>query len=306
MEKGLPVDASFVNRYLRRDGSIRWMEWMSTPAPDGLVYGVGRDITQRMQAEGTLRQTLADLNARNRELQDFAFIASHDLQEPLRKIRAFADRLQQRHAESLAAEARDYLDRTSHAASRMQVLINDLLAYSRVAARGKPFSQVKLDTVMAGVVDDLEASLEASGGRVEAGPLPTIEADPTQMRQLFQNLLSNALKFRSPDRQVVIEVSAEREEGVDGAGWILRFQDNGIGFEPRHAEKVFAPFQRLHARQEYEGTGIGLAIVRRIVERHRGTIQAQGRPGEGATFLIWLPEQQPADAGGVAIPLSGP
>lgn len=302
--QGEKVTLSFVNRYVRRDGDVRWMEWMSAPSSDGLVYAVGRDITQRRQAEATLRQTLADLNARNRELQDFAFIASHDLQEPLRKIRAFADRLQQRHAALLADEARDYLDRTSQAASRMQVLINDLLAYSRVAARGKPFTQVKLDTVLAGVVDDLEASLEASEGRIMAGPLPTLEADATQMRQLFQNLLSNALKFRSPDRPPVVKVSAEPDTGVDGPGWILRFEDNGIGFEPRHAEKVFAPFQRLHPRQDYDGTGIGLAIVRRIVERHRGEIRAEGRPGEGSTFIVRLPGRQPAGRDGLAVPLT--
>ena len=300
------VNLRFVNRYVCKDGSVRWMEWMSAPSTDGLVYAVGRDITQRLQAEETLRQTLADLNARNRELQDFAFIASHDLQEPLRKIRAFADRLQQRHAASLSGEARDYLDRTSQAANRMQVLINDLLAYSRVAARGKPFTQVKLETVLAGVLEDLETSLETSGGRVEAGSLPEIEADATQMRQLFQNLLSNALKFRSPDRAPVVRVSAEADSGVDGPGWILRFQDNGIGFDPRYADKVFAPFQRLHARQEYEGTGIGLAIVRRIVERHRGSIHAEGRPGEGATFVIRLPARQPAGTTGLAVPLSEP
>ena len=303
--RGRQVTRSFVNRYVRRDGGVRYMEWMSAPA-DGLVYAVGRDITQRLQAEETLRQTLVDLNARNRELQDFAFIASHDLQEPLRKIRAFADRLQQRHAASLSGEARDYLDRTSQAANRMQVLINDLLAYSRVAARGKPFTQVKLETVLAGVLEDLETSLETSGGRVEAGSLPEIEADATQMRQLFQNLLSNALKFRSPDRAPVVRVSAEADSGVDGPGWILRFQDNGIGFDPRYADKVFAPFQRLHARQEYEGTGIGLAIVRRIVERHRGNIHAEGRPGEGATFVIRLPARQPAGTTGLAVPLSEP
>ncbi|KFL37102.1 PAS domain S-box protein [Arenimonas donghaensis] len=304
--QGRKVQTSFVNRYVSKAGEVRWMEWMSAPAQDGLVYAVGRDITQRLQSEAALRQTLADLNARNRELQDFAFIASHDLQEPLRKIRAFADRLQERHADALTAEARDYLDRTCKAASRMQVLINDLLAYSRVAARSKPFTRVKLDAVLAGVVDDLETSLEASGGRVEAGALPVIEADATQMRQLFQNLISNALKFRSPDRPPVIRVEAEKEAGMDGPGWILRFIDNGIGFEPRHAEKVFAPFQRLHGRQEYDGTGIGLAIVRRIVERHRGAIQAEGRPGEGASFVIRLPERQPADRGTLANPLSEP
>lgn len=298
------VAARFANRYVCKDGRVRWMEWMSSPDDDGLVYAVGRDITERLRAEAALRQSLTDLNARNRELQDFAFIASHDLQEPLRKIRAFADRLQQRHAAALADEARDYLDRTSQAAARMQVLIDDLLAYSRVAARAKAFKPVDLGPVMAGVIEDLEATLEASGGRIVVGPLPTIEGDATQLRQLFQNLLSNALKFRAPGRAPVVEVGAERVQGVDGPAWILRFSDNGIGFEPRYAEKVFGPFQRLHGRQEYPGTGIGLAIVRRIVERHRGTIHAEGRPGEGATFVIQFPERQSPEPAGVAAPLS--
>lgn len=300
------VSTSFVNRYLRRDGGVRWMEWMSAPAPDGLVYAVGRDITERLQQDATLRQTLADLNARNRELQDFALIASHDLQEPLRKIRAFSDRLQQRHAAQLADEARDYLDRTSQAAGRMQVLIDDLLAYSRVSARGKPFSRVDLQAVMAGVVEDLETALEASGGRVEVEHLPTIDADRTQMRQLFQNLLSNALKFRSPGRPPLIRVEARARDGEDGLEWTLLFEDNGIGFEPRYAAKVFAPFQRLHARQQFDGTGIGLAIVRRIVERHRGSIEAEGRPGEGAIFTIRLPARQPSEPGGLAGPMQDP
>ncbi|WP_295364339.1 PAS domain S-box protein [Arenimonas sp.] len=306
LARGDVVPLNFMNRYRRRDGGYRWMEWMSAPAGDGLVYAVGRDVTDRLQAEATLRQTLADLNARNRELQDFAFIASHDLQEPLRKIRAFADRLQQRHAAQLADEARDYLDRTTQAAERMQVLINDLLAYSRVAARGKPFVRVKLDQVLAGVLDDLEATIEASGGRIEADPLPEIEGDPTQLRQVFQNLLSNALKFRAPERPPRVRITAEPTGGVDGRQWILRFTDNGIGFEPQYAEKVFGPFQRLHARQQYQGTGIGLAIVRRIVERHRGSIEAEGRPGEGAVFTLRLPERQPGDGGEVlAVPLGG-
>lgn len=307
LARGEPVESRFANRYRSRDGGWRWMEWMSAPAGDGFVYAVGRDITERLQAEATLRQTLADLDARNRELQDFAFIASHDLQEPLRKIRAFADRLQQRHAASLEPEARDYLDRTTQAAERMQVLINDLLSYSRVAARGKPFSRVRLDKVLAGVLEDLEATLEASGGQVEAGSLPQVDGDPTQLRQVFQNLLSNALKFRAADRPPRVRISAEPVDGVDGRRWILRFIDNGIGFDPQYAEKIFGPFQRLHARQQYQGTGIGLAIVRRIVERHRGTITAVGRPGEGAEFILELPERQPtAGEDGVAAPVAGP
>jgi PAS domain S-box-containing protein len=296
------VPRSFQNRYVCRDGSVRWLDWVSVPGPDGLVYGVGRDITERRKAEAALDQTLADLNSRNRELQDFAFIASHDLQEPLRKIRAFSDRLQQRHAAALAPEARDYLDRTGQAAARMQVLIDDLLAYSRVA-RGKPFVRVDLGGVLAAVLEDLEARLESSGGQVEAGPLPTVEGDPTQLRQVFQNLLANALKFRHPDRAPRVRISAAAVRIGDAPGWELTFADNGIGFEPKYAERIFGPFQRLHGRQDYEGTGIGLAIVRRIIERHRGTIQAEGRPGEGATFLLQMPERQPAEAAGPSGPM---
>lgn len=290
----LPVPRMFENRFVGKDGTVRWLEWMSERGEDGLVFGVGRDITQRRQAELALRQTLADLDARNRELQDFAFVASHDLQEPLRKIRAFSDRLQQRYSEGMPAEARDYLSRSSQAAARMQTLIDDLLAYSRVAARGKPFGKVDMGALVAAVSEDLEARLESSGGRIEAGPLPTIEGDPTQLRQMMQNLLANALKFRHPARPPVVSVSAEptRIDGV--AAWCFRVVDNGIGFDMRYADKVFVPFQRLHGRQEYEGTGIGLAIVRRIVERHRGTVVAEGVAGEGATFTVCLPERQPA------------
>ena len=295
LKAGVSVPHQFENRYISRKGVVHWIAWTSVPGDDGLVYGVGHDITERRRAEQALRQTLVDLNNRNRELQDFAFIASHDLQEPLRKIRAFSDRLQQRHAALLPAEARDYLDRTGQAAARMQTLIDDLLAYSRVVARGKAFGAVDLDQVLTGVIDDLEARLESSGGRIERGPLPTLEGDPTQLRQLLQNLLANALKFRSPDRAPVVKVSAAQATLHGAPAWELRVEDNGIGFEERYAEKIFGPFQRLHGRQDYEGTGIGLAIVRRIAERHRGTVRAEGRVGEGAAFILLLPAHQPAD-----------
>ena len=278
-------------RYLRADGESRWIEWLSSVGDDGLVYAVGRDITERRAAEAALRLTLADLDARNRELQDFAFIASHDLQEPLRKIRAFSDRLQRRFAGELSTEAADYLARSHQAAERMQGLIDDLLAYSRVA-RGKPFRRVDLNKALAAVLEDLEERLESSGGQVEAGPLPSLEADPTQVRQLLQNLVANALKFRAPERPPQVRISAAPVRLGEAPGWELRIEDNGIGFDPRHAEKIFAPFQRLHGRDRYEGTGIGLAIVRRIVERHRGSIRAEGRPGEGACIVIQLPEVQ--------------
>ena len=156
------------------------------------------------------------------------------------------------------------------------------------------------------MLEDLEARLESSGGRVEAGTLPVIEGDPTQLRQVFQNLIANALKFRSPDRPPVVRIDAERVRIDDTPGWRLTFTDNGIGFETRYAERIFGPFQRLHGRQDYEGTGIGLAIARRIVERHRGTLRADGRPGEGATFLSEIPERQPSDSAPPAGPMEDP
>jgi PAS domain S-box-containing protein len=257
------------------------------------VFGIAHDITERRRAELALQQTFEELRLRNRELQDFAFVASHDLQEPLRKIQAFSDRLKTRHAAQLDLQARDYLDRSAQAAARMQVLIDDLLAYSRVSSRGKPFAPVDLARVAARVVDDLEPRIESSGARVEVGALPTLEGDATQLYQLLQNLLSNALKFRAPGRDPLVRIEAIADTLPGGrAGWELRVTDNGIGFDPKYAERIFAPFQRLHARQDYEGTGIGLAIVRRIVERHRGSIRAEARSDGGATFIVLLPERQ--------------
>jgi len=240
-----------------------------------------------------LGQAVDDLRVRNRELQDFAFVASHDLQEPLRKIQAFADRLLTRHAGQLDLQGRDYLERCAQAAARMQTLIDDLLAYSRINARTLPFAPVDLQAVAGRVLEDLEARIETSGGAVEIGALPTLEGDATQLQQLLQNLLSNALKFRSPERAPRVRVEAAPAVlDRDRPGWELRVTDNGIGFDARHAERIFAPFQRLHPRQDYEGTGIGLAIVRRIVERHRGWVHAEGREGGGAVFRVLLPETQ--------------
>lgn len=262
------------------------------------VIGVHMDVSESKEMDMQLQRTLADLSNRNRELQDFAFIASHDLQEPLRKIRAFSDRLLFRHAGQFDEQARDYLVRTGQAAERMQTLIDDLLAYSRVSARGRPFAKVDLTVLVAAVLEDLEARLESSGGRVEVlDTLPVLDGDATQLRQVFQNLMANALKFRSPDRSPHVRVSAVPTRDADGQrAWTIRVEDNGIGFDSKYAERVFAPFQRLHGREEYEGTGIGLAIVRRIVERHRGVIHAEGRLGYGAAFVMVLPERQLASA----------
>ncbi len=264
-------------------------------APLGLL-GIFTDITERKRAEAKLREFAAQLERSNRELQDFAYVASHDLQEPLRKVAVFGNRLQARCGPSLGPEGSDYLDRMLKAAVRMQTLINDLLAFARVDTRAQPFVPVNLDQVAREVLADLEARLEQVGGRVELHDLPTLDADAVQMRQLIQNLIGNALKFRRPDVPPVVTLRAGllETEGEPGREFCqLVVQDNGIGFEDKYAERIFRVFQRLHGRGQYEGSGVGLAICRRIAERHGGQIFAHGVPGTGATFTVRLPVHQP-------------
>jgi light-regulated signal transduction histidine kinase (bacteriophytochrome) len=247
-----------------------------------------REIRMREEADAKVQALLAELRRSNRELQDFAFVASHDLQEPLRKIQAFGDRLARRERDTLTPEGKDSLQRMQSAAERMQALINDLLTYSRVSTKAQPFVRTDLNAVLRRVLEDLQVRLEATDGEVRAEALPTLDADRTQMHQLLQNLIGNALKFARPGVPPVVTVSARQE----GANWVLSVSDNGIGFEPRHADRIFTIFQRLHGRGEYDGSGIGLAICRKIAERHGGSISAEGVPGEGATFRATLPERQ--------------
>jgi signal transduction histidine kinase len=248
-----------------------------------------QELAERRKVEAALQQSLLELNSRNRELQEFAFVASHDLQEPLRKIQTFSDVLVMRHRDALDEYGRDYLDRMSRAAARMKVLIEDLLEYSRVASGTRPFAPVNLTTVCREVLVDLESRIEATQAQVILSELATINSDATQMRQLFQNLLANALKFRSPDRHPEIRISCTHVMHADRPAIRLEIADNGIGFDAKFAGKIFNPFQRLHTRTEYEGTGIGLAIVRRIVERHRGSIETISEVGQGARFIVTLP-----------------
>lgn len=290
-----PIDG-LLTRMRCADNSYRWLEWVSITASDGLLYGAARDVTARREADLALAKAMDDLRIRNRELQDFAYVASHDLQEPLRKIQSFADRLQSRLTDGLDESSRDYLQRMGNAAHRMQALIDDLLAYSRVATRTATVGPVDLDAVVVMVLDDLETRIAETQATVTVGPLPVIHADTTQMHQLLQNLLANALKFRAAERVCLISISAraiDSDANGAGSGWELRVEDNGIGFEPAYAERIFAPFQRLHPRNVYEGTGIGLAIVRRIVERHGGSIRAEAGAGQGASFIVTLPSLPP-------------
>lgn len=247
-------------------------------------------VAERTRA---LQHFAIELKRSNRELQDFAFVASHDLQEPLRKIRAFGDRLQGSYADHLGTEGQDYIRRMQSASERMSRLITDLLTFSRITTRTKPFLPVSLNQVAAEVLEDLEVAIEETGARISFGELPVIEADEFQMKQLFQNLISNGIKFRRPGVAPVISVSADpHPEGspteASPSLVTLRFTDNGIGFDESYIDRIFLPFQRLHNKSQYSGTGIGLAVCLRVVERHGGTLTATSEPGSGSTFIVTL------------------
>lgn len=233
-----------------------------------------------------------ELARSNQDLQDFAYAASHDLQEPLRKIQAFGDRLQLRCADQLDARGLDYLQRMQQAATRMQTLIVDLLTYSRVTTQARPFTPVDLNQVLTAVLSDLEMRLEETNATIQLDSLPTIDADPTQMAQLFLNLLSNALKFTAPDRPPVIHIHSQTS---DRNNYTIMVSDNGIGFDEKYLDRIFGVFQRLHGREEYSGTGVGLAICQKIVKRHNGHITAASTPDVGSTFFVTLPAHQTSE-----------
>ena len=259
--------------------------------PDGkpkYLLGISEDITEAKRQEEMRLYTRA-LEVSNKELQDFVFVASHDLQEPLRKIQSFGEFLQEEYGAQLEGNGKDYLERMRSAAGRMQTLINDLLTLTRVTTKAKPFEPTELSHVLRDVVSDLEIRIQEKKSKVEVGPLPVLEADATQMRQLFQNLVGNALKFQKKGVPPEVKVTAEV---LEGSRCRIQVRDNGIGFDNRYAEQIFKVFERLHGRDEYEGTGIGLAVCRKVVERHNGTISAEGFPGEGAVFTVTLPLKQ--------------
>lgn len=291
-----PVERTFIRKdgtyisVLNQDRLIR--------DEDGRTIGIRstlQDITARKHAEEQLKVFNEKLQQSNRELQDFAYVASHDLQEPLRKVQAFSDRLNTKYAAELEGDGLDYLERMRSAANRMQMLIQDLLTFSRVSTKALPFTAVDLKIIISEVLTDLEIKIEETAATIEYADMPTIEADPMQMRQLMQNLIGNALKFKSQGVAPVIKIVADRV-AWDGNGnpahVRIRVEDNGIGFDQKYTDKIFTVFQRLHGRTEYEGSGVGLAICRKIVERHDGTITAKSNPGEGATFVFTLPLKQ--------------
>lgn len=262
--------------------------------------------TAHLVLEQKVEERTVELARSNAELEQFAYVASHDLQEPLRKIQAFGSRLQVKNGHLLTEDGLDYLERMQGAAARMQGLINDLLTFSRVGKGESAKALTDLNHIVRDVVSDLEVRIEQTGGRVEADSLPAIIADASQMRQLMQNLIGNALKFRQEGQSPLVKISSSlvgiaRHHTTGNLAEIapatnewhkIEVEDNGIGFDEKYLDRVFTPFQRLHSKSEYEGTGIGLAVCRRIVERHGGTITASSESGKGSIFTIILPVAQ--------------
>ncbi len=255
---------------------------------DSLVFEFNNMGNQLQERNEAIKQRTEELERSNQELEQFAYVASHDLQEPLRTIAGYLQLIERRYKGKLDKDADEFIAYAVNGAHRLGVIINDLLAFSRVGTRGKPFVQVNAVEVVDEVLQGMKASIDNAEARIEIGKLPEISADPNQFRQLMQNLISNGLKFRHPDRTPVIRVEATKTDG----SWTFSVQDNGIGFEPQYEEKIFMAFKRLHTQDKYPGSGIGLAICRKIVQRHGGRIWAESVPGEGSTFKFTIPERK--------------
>jgi PAS domain S-box-containing protein len=285
LQRGEPV-LSFENRYRHKDGSIVWLEWTSQPlAAKGITFAIARDITERKRGEEGLQRALADLERSNKELEQFAYAASHDLQEPLRMVASYTQLLAERYQDRLDDKAKKYIDYAVDGAVRMQRLINDLLTYSRIGTRGRPLEPTDSHSALGEAIKNLAVAIEENRAIITHDDLPAVRADASQLVQVFQNLISNSIKFRGKDIPR-IHVSA-KDQGRD---WVFSIRDNGVGIDPQYADKVFLIFQRLHTREEYPGTGIGLAVCNRIVERHGGKIWFESEPGKGSTFFFAIPK----------------
>jgi signal transduction histidine kinase len=269
------------------------VDYIAKPFEPWLLQAKVRAFLELHEKSALLKRQARELARSNAELEEFAYVASHDLQEPLQLVSGFLELLVDRHGEELSGDARDIVRRASTALGRMDALIHDLLRYAQVGSGATRAQQpVELRVVVDGVVAQLAAAIDEAGASVEVGDQPTVDGNPTLLAQLFQNLLSNALKFRRRDVPLEVVVSAERSSDVDDrATWIVSVQDNGVGVAPERADKVFAMFERLHSADEVPGTGIGLAIARKIVERHGGRIWVEASPGGGATLAFTLPSR---------------
>ena len=280
---------------------IVWGGWRTISRQQASLVKVNTEVRE---ANDELTTFADRLERSNQELQDFASVAAHDLQEPLRKVQAFGDRLKSKYSDAVGDQGIEYLNRMQDASGRMAILINDLLTFSRVTTKAEPFVPTDLAQIAQEVISDLEVRIEELGGRVELGNLPAIEADPLQMRQLLQNLVGNGLKFHREEEAPVVKVHGQLLNGrephaagnsLGGELCQITVEDNGIGFDEKYLDRIFTIFQRLHSRSEYQGTGVGLAVCRKIVERHSGTITATSTPGQGAKFLVTLPANQPKE-----------
>jgi PAS domain S-box-containing protein len=281
----------YENAILTRTGEQRLIAWHNVLLrnPHGEIQGVissGEDVTERRHAERRLRDAAAALARSNKELEQFAYVASHDLREPLRMVASYVQLLERRYRGQLDAEADQFIHFAVDGAKRMQALIDDLLQYARIETRAKPFAPVDCGRVLEVVLNNLQIAITEAHATVEVTtPLPTIQGDDLQLTQLFQNLIGNALKFRRPEAPPCVKIAAHLKHGE----WVFSVQDNGIGIEPQHYERIFVIFQRLHTREEYAGTGIGLALCKKIIERHGGRIWVESVPGQGSTFCFAIP-----------------
>lgn len=263
------------------------------------IYGITRDVTRLKEYERSLENKIKELNRSNKELEEFAYVASHDLQEPLRKLMTFSERLVSKYGNDLGADVKMYVDRIVAASENMRILIENLLEFSRVTRAAEQYRQVDLNEVLKDVYSDLEIRIAESNADINTTTLPTIEAVASQMKQLFLNLISNSIKFHKKDDNLSIFITSQKASEEDVVTHLLTpgipyhkitVEDNGIGFEQEYSEKIFQIFQRLHGKVEYPGSGVGLAICKKIVENHNGVIFAEGNPARGATFTIILPE----------------
>lgn len=290
---GEPVRGT--NRFLAKDGTYRWLEWTSSPVTsDGRVVAAARDVTEHVEADRALQSALDDLARSNRDLQEFAQVVSHDLREPLRATSTFASLLASRYEGRLDADADDFIGFIVDGAERMQRMITDLLLYSRVGSRGESFAPTDAEEALEEARANLATAIEEAGASVTNDPLPTVVADRTQLMSVFQNLIANAIQFRGPDAPQV-HVSAEQH----GDEWVFLVEDNGIGVEAAEAERIFAVFRRGASSQGLPGTGMGLAVVKRVANRHGGRAWVEPRVGGGSAFRFSLrvepAEDVPAD-----------